>query len=277
MILRVGRESFDLSLPVALNVNNRMAVLYKESSNPERRREIVDLLYQLNIGLFRSWKIYDYSQQADYSQEAFFFISRALEKFQPGRGLDFLPFLKRYFVAESQRQYLNGQTRDRRLQETISSQPVVEAVTQEDGDALFWAEARGLVGEEGWAILEPCIFGGLTPTDVAHNLNIPIRTVNGRYNRAKEILRLHVAKRSAGPQRVDERLGDGDWLGAKKFCRTLDLTPRYLADWINPNRPKTVCPTYLDPRDVLRVQGIKIRYLFTAKRGLEYPRTIAKD
>src|SRR6267142_1258324 len=114
--LRVGRQTLDIDLDAAIEVNNKLSAQYKAESDPERRREIISILYRLNLPLFRKWKLFNFEDKRDYEQESFFFVSRALEKFQPGRGA-FLHFLKQYYVKESQRQYVNGRTKQRNISE----------------------------------------------------------------------------------------------------------------------------------------------------------------
>lgn len=274
MILRVGSQTLELSLDAMMEANNRFSVLYRTERSPERRRDIIALLYQINLPLFKKWEIYDFSQKQDYSQEAFFFIARALEKFDPARG-HFLAFLKKYFVEEAKRQYLNAQAKQQNIRDAVDAAPL-PALQEEMADTLFWQEAQQLLGEDTWDIVHGCLFGGKTPTDVARERGHPIRTVNYKYNRALEVLRTHIAKRSLRAGAIPETLGEGDWLGFKKFARVMDITPRYLKDWMNPHRPASVCPTYIDPRDIQRIQGVRFRYLFTAERGLVFPRQIRK-
>lgn len=272
--LNLRGQTLSLPLEAAIETNNRLSARYKAETDAEKRREIIDILYQINIPLFKKWQIFNYDEKEDYSQEAYFFIARALEKYDPSRGA-FLFTLKQYYVKESQRQYLKGQAKQTNIREAVSAQG--ERVTEEDAsDSLFWQEARQLIGEEAWEIVGPCLFDGLTPTDVARALHRPQRTINYKYNRALEDLKIHLARKSIRSARIPETIGEGEWLGSKKFCRILDITPRYLKDWLNPNRPISVCPTYLDPRDVAHVQGIRVRYLFTPRDGLVFPRSIPK-
>lgn len=285
--LRVGRQTLDIDLDAAIEVNNKLSAQYKAEADPERRREIISILYRLNLPLFRKWKIFNFEDKRDYEQEAFFFVSRALEKFQPGRGA-FLHFLKQYYVKESQRQYSLGKAKLRNISESIENagfgaasgldgERDVRWKTDEEGsDALFWRDASALLGEDTWEIVHGCIFGGMTPTDIARQRQQPQRTVNYKYNRGLETLRTLIAKRmlKAGP--AGEKLGEGEWVGPKKFCRILEISPNYLKDLLNPNRPASVCPLYINPLHFLPLQGGRIRYLFTTDRGMVYPELIRK-
>lgn len=269
--LKIGRQVLDIDLDSAIEVNNRLSAQYKTEPSPEKRREIIAILYRLNLPLFRKWKIFNFDEKEDYEQEAFFWIARALDTFDPQKGA-FLAWLKRYYVQESRRQHIEARARLQKSKEAAQSLPEEEA--EESPDSLFWAEAETLVGKD-WPILRAVLFDGRTLSDIARARNLPRQTTVNYYHRGLDTLRTHLVKRAAKPSTLQETPGEGEWVGLKKFCRIMDISAYYLKRMLHPDWDAT-CPYYINPLHYSPIQGGRLRYLFTPSRGLVYPEILRK-
>lgn len=269
--LKIGRQILDIDLDAAIEVNNRLSAQYKTEPSQEKRRELIAILYRLNLPLFRRWKLFNFKEKEDYEQEAFFWISRALDTFQPDKGA-FIAWLKSYYIKESQRQYLNSQTRHQKAQDAAQALP--EEDPTEPQDHLFWAEAKSLVGPD-WPLLQGVLFDGKSLSDLARAHRLPRQTAVNHYHRGLDILRAHLVKRATKPSTLGETPAEGEWVGHKKFCRIMDISTLYLDRLLHPEW-ETTCPYYLNPLHYTPLQGGRIRYLFTSARGLVYPEILRK-
>lgn len=270
--LKIGRQVLDIDLDAAIAVNNALSTQYKTEANPEKRREIISILYKLNLPLFKKWRLFNFEEKEDYEQEAFFWIARALDTFDPAKGA-FLAWLKSYYVRESQRQYMAAQSKRQRAQEAALAQP--EDPPPEPTDTLFWTEAEAILGED-WSIVRAVLFESKTMVDIAKIRGVPRKTADNQYRRGLDTLRIHLAKRAVKASTLQESPGEGEWVGFKKFCRIMTISPNYLQNLLNKNRPASVCPLYINPLHYTPLQGGRIRYLFTPSRGLVYPEILRK-
>jgi DNA-directed RNA polymerase specialized sigma24 family protein len=269
--LHLRKEVLHLDLESATEVNNRLSLQYKTEQDPEKRREIIAILYRLDLPVFKRWKLFNFDEKEDYEQEAYFWIARALDTFDPQKGA-FLAWLKSYYVRESQRQYLEKKAKRQKAQEAAQALP--EEDPDEPLDTLFWQEAKALVGED-WAIVQPVLFDSQSITDVAKALSLPRKTADNRYRRALDTLRVHLAKRAVKPSTSSEVPGEGEWVGINKFCRIMDLSRRYFTKLLHPSW-ESDCPYYINPLHYTPLQGGRVRYLFTPSRGLVYPEILRK-
>jgi DNA-directed RNA polymerase specialized sigma24 family protein len=270
--LKIGRQGLDIDLDAAIEVNNRLSSQYKTEPSPEKRRELIAILYRLNLPLFRKWKLFNFDEKEDYEQEAFFWISRALDTFDPQKGA-FLAWLKRYYVAESQRQYLESKAKRQKVQEAAQALPSIDP--QEPLDTLFWEEAKALLGPD-WPVVRAVLFESQSITDLAKAQGISRTTLDSHYRRGLDTLRAHLVKRAVKPSTLQESPGEGEWVGPKKFCRIMDISAPYLKDLLNPDRPAEKCPYLINPLHYTPLPGGRIRDLVTPSRGRGFPEILRR-
>src|SRR3990167_1572404 len=117
------------------------------------------MLYELDRPIFHAWRVFGRENQEDYEQEAFIWIHRALETFDPTRGA-FLRHLKDYVKKAKEAFYAKvnnispdaKRTRlDRKQQsgpERVNEKLVVHGYGEEDeeaeehNDAFFWEKVK---------------------------------------------------------------------------------------------------------------------------------------
>ena len=276
----------------AVALNNSLSTRYKSETSPDRRREILQTLFEIDRPIFHAWRVFGRENQKDYEQEAFIWMHRALDTFDPSRGA-FLHHLKDYvrkakedFYAkvrnlspEALRKRREG---DRRhpgtLKEKIEALDVEEESEEEHPDALFWRRIKAVCTPQQWTLLELRMFEGLTNEEAAVRVGVNFNTAAERLGEAYNIIRLEMAKKPSGPPTIQKTKADGEssWLSPKLLWERLGVSGRYGRMLMDEGLSGHYCPYLIDPRDVLPIHGGRIRYLETYRDGLVFPRLLRR-
>jgi len=271
-----------ISIPRAdfLASNDRLSKQYHKSQDPAERREIVAILYNLDIGLFRAWRVFGEENRRDYQQEAFLWLTRALETFKPGKGA-FIPWLK-YYILKAQAEV--SEAGKKTLVTDSTNTEIDSPIVQSEGslDTQFWAKARKLCTDDEWAILEGRMLLGLPVAEAKARAGLSREKASSLYANVLQRIRIEIATQNLHDTTKKESSNspiftpEPTWVGKKWLQARLQITDDYLKNLLDPNRPASVCPFLIDPIDVLAISGTRIRYWETPTRGLVHPRIIRR-
>jgi hypothetical protein len=272
--VNIGRELVDISRKDFIAVNNKLSTQYHEERDPERKRKIVALLYDLDKKMFKDWRVYGEENKKDYGQEAYFWIIAALETFKPGAG-SFISWLKWYILKAQEEVKKAGN-------KAALTGPEVEltAPIEPPDDSIYWKRIKSKCNSSEWILLSHQILQGYTLTEAAESAKLTLDQAKGRYSALLKRLKTEIAiPVQHGPQNKIQPLSaensnGSKWLQKKELCEKLNITPAYLKDLLNKKRPMAQAPYYIDPRDILDIG--RIRYLETEAGGLIYPRILRK-
>lgn len=269
-----GLSRFSVPYDHFIALNNRLSERYKVEQNPTIRREIAAHLFELDFPLFRVWRVFGEENQEDYEQEAFILFQRALDAFAPARGA-FVNYLQRFTVGKARRLAFGSVAKHLKIEAAAEAAPVED---QEDPptDPIFWSKIKKAVTAEQWAVLEPRLFEGKTPEEIADRVGTSVDTARARLHDALSAVKVEMA-RGGGIKSAIQNVVDGsEWVPRRVFAQRLSLTLEYvkmlLCKTLNPRK----CPLQIDSRDVLDVNGCRIRFLEKPNEGLIYPRFIRR-
>lgn len=268
----IDGKQVDISKKDFIAVNNRLSVQYKEEQDPEKRRKILAVLYDLDKGLFKEWRVYGEENRKDYGQEAYFWIIAALETFKPGAG-SFISWLK-WYVLKAQNQVKEAGQRAALQGEQVE----IIAPVEECLDSFHWKRVKAKCSPSEWVLLTSRVLYGFTLPEAAEKAGLTIDQASDRYTNLLKKLRIELSNQhdpqGIKPVKQPENEDGSKWLKKNQLCQRLQITPAYLKDLLNKKRPVKQAPYYIDPRDVLEIG--RIRYLETSAGGLIYPRILRK-
>lgn len=271
---KINGQTLEIPRADFLAANDRLSAQYHSEPDPAKRRQIVGTLYDLDKRLFRDWRVFGEENRRDYEQEAFLWLSRALETFKPGKGA-FVYWLKFYILKAQEEVAQAGRetaTQSGSLPDTVASP------SEPPPDTQFWNRIKRQCTEQDWAIISARMFGQATAAEAAEQAGLTIDQAKSRYSALLQKIRLDIGTTNLHAPTKNKSVipienDDGSrWVDKKYLIEKLSLTPAYIKDLLNEDRPIEVCPWTIDSRDYLPIRGGRIRYLETHDRGLVYPR-----
>ena len=264
--LEIGRKEF-------LSTNDRLSAQWHGEEDPGRRRAIVSILYDLDKSMFKTWRVFGEENRKDYEQEAYFWLTRALETFKPGKG-SFISWLK-FYILKAQEEVAQA---GRRTASHVGVEQVPETGSEERApDALFWKRAKGQCTDEEWILLSARLLEGLPNLEAAQKADMHPERAKKLYPMLVQRLRIDIANQvhPGSPKNSSANCAvftdEPIWVGKKWLRKRLELTVDYMKALLNPETPIEKCPWFIDPADTLPIQGGKIRYWETPTRGLVHP------
>ena len=269
-----------------VKINNSLSKKYVAETDPAKRRAIAETLFRVDKALFRVWKVWDPADRGDYEQEAYLWTYRALETFSPGKG-SFVGWL-RWYVMQAQAEY-GAQVEDRAKEgATLPDEANMPHTPPAQGDPLFWESLRGYLSAPEWRLLSLRFLEGRDLAYIAGVLKAHIPTISRRIASLGDKIRLWTAKNSdCASKGAKASLHNGylheqpadfagvRWITKVALCDRLGISMGYLSLLLSPRADARRCPLEIDRRDVLKVQGVRVRYLEDA-RGLVYPRLLRR-
>ena len=277
-LAKIGNETLEIGRKEFLAANDRLSVQWHQESDPGRRREIVRVLFDLDLRLFRAWRVFGNDNRADYEQEAFLWLTRALETFKPGKGA-FVAWLK-FYILKAQEEV--SQAGRRTAANAPAPSDEIEAPTEEGPDHQFWCQVRSKCTDEEWILLSARLLEGLSAVDAAAKADMHPDRAKKLYSAILQRVRIDIASRHLhdatknisgnSPVFTDEPI----WVQKNWLRKRLDLTAENLKDLLNQDRPIEVTPWFIDPLDVAPIMGGRIRYWETRDRGLVHPKFLRK-
>lgn len=271
-----GLSRFSVPYDHFIALNNRLSERYKAEQNPTIRREIAAHLFELDFPLFRVWQVFGEENQEDYEQEAFILFQRALDAFAPARGA-FVNYLQRFTVGKARRQAFGTVAKHLRI-EAAAGAALPEDQDDPTDDPLFWSKIKRVVTPEQWAVLEPRLFEGKTPEEIADRVGTTVPIVSSRLHDALSAVKVEMARgRPTGAAGTPRAMEDGsEWLPRRILAERLSLTLEYVKMLLSKTIPSRKCPMQIDPRDVIPINGCRIRFLEKPTEGLIHPRFIRR-
>lgn len=268
-------------------LNTKLSVLYYKSSNLKQKRQILDLLYKLDLPMFKVWKLWQSEDRQDFEQDAFIYLHRALETFNPSKGA-FVSWLKLYILtAHSEYASSKPPKTDSVIPDSVDTDP-----TAADSDALLWRRVRAVLTAEEWQLVTLRVLGGMTVADVSASLQRPLLETSRRLQAVFLRIRAelgtldlpvtprlpHVGKtkgKSAPPLPSPSILGELDG-GSKTFSLSLTasltgLSRRYLHELATGQNPTR----HFHPHDVTPSRPFRFRVLMRNGARI-YPRILAR-
>lgn len=268
-----------------VKINDSLSSRYVLETDPGKRRGIGEALYRVNKPLFRAWLIRDPNDREDFDQEAFLYTMAALDSYRPGKG-SFVSWL-RLHVLQARASHAEKLGQASKVREAATIQASEGQPPPPEGDPLFWQSLRGFLSAPEWRLLSLRVFDGKSWDEVGEAVGIQGPTVRRRIMLIFYKVRLFLAKngeiasKSPTPRLHNRVLCEqpadfaGSWVTKATFAARLGISPSYLAMMLAPGIDARRCPWMIDPRDVVKVQGIRVRYLEDA-RGLVYPRLVRR-
>ena len=274
-----GLSRFSLPYDQFIATNNRLSERYKTESNPAIKREISAHLFALDLPLFRAWQVFGEENQEDYEQEAFILFQRALEAFTPSRGA-FVNYLQSFTVGKARRNTFGQAKKYFKIAEAAAANASESGDDDSDQahDPLFWAKIKRVTTPQQWACLEPRLFQGKTPEEIADLLGTTVPIVRARLHDGLSAIKLEMAKGSQrNVQGAAKTTEDGsEWVTRQTLAQRLSLTRRYVSWLLSPSVAIRTCTYRIDPRDILPINGCRIRFLERPAEGLVHPRFLRR-
>lgn len=269
---QVDGEWVSISLDKFIDINNTLSCEYKTEQNFEARQKKAATLFNLDKKLFKSWRIFDDDDREDYEQEAWFFFVKALNKYDPARG-SFVHYL-RWYVQKLRAEFLTKPERPTSLDSVDVDGEILasgETESAEAFDPIMLTHVKAALTPRQYAIIELRIFKGLPLEEVAIRLGSTTKTIRVHLRRAMDLLRIMDARKSSASPIDKANPADGEWIPKEKLAKLLAVKKDYLAMLMTERLDPRRCPYFIDPLDILPINGGRVRYKCTS-RGLEYPR-----
>lgn len=250
--------------------NDDLAKRYPSASE-SAQRNILGELYKLDLHLFQAWRVLG-DDREDYKQSAALWLSRALETYKPGKG----PFVHwlRFYVQKTFTAHIKDYKASISLSEAKEDQAASEL--EEVPDPVFWRNLKTQSSPHEWDLIERRFLKGQDIQEIAKDLGTYPEKVRLPIRQALERFKASTIK----PNKTGGNFTELDESGARWIKRTelaslLNLSPHQIACMTAPHIPRHYARQMIDPRDIIRVPAIRIRFLMTDK-GLTYPRFISR-
>ncbi len=254
--------------------NTTLATEYKAAS-PSKRQSIIEELYKLDLPLFQAWRIFG-EEREDYRQEAYLWLCRCLDTYKPDKG----PFVHwlRFYIRKTYDAHTQARKPDKNLV-SIDADGVkpIEAEPPDPSDPAFWDLVKQACTSKQWELIDLRYRQGIGIGEIAKRLKVyPARVrapLLDAFDKIKELsLKLHHDSQNK-VSTLDP--SDSRWLNRKELGRILGIRDARLKELLEPKRDPHYCPFQIDPRDIIRLPTVRIRFLETDK-GLIYPRFIRR-
>jgi hypothetical protein len=257
----IPREEF-------IKLNNRLSRQYKEEPNHIKRQAIIKNLYQLNIPLFKSWRVFNREDREDFEQETFFWIERALETFNFRMGA-FVNWLKTYYVRKANAEQQKKAKEEGKLQALAGTE---EAKNQEL-DSLFWKKVEELCDEEEWKILTGVFFEKKTHDMLSDEIGKSATYIGKKKSSVFQRIKDMRIKESLKENQNGEFFKKDLWITTLEFSEKMSYTLQYVKKLVS---PKPVANYYIDRRDIARTPRVRIHYVTDSEGKLVCPRYCRK-
>lgn len=262
--------------PAFFEKNNDLAKRYKAAS-PSARQNILLELYRLDLKLFQGWRILGEDDRSDYQQEAYLWLVRSLESYQPNKG-PFVNWLRGYI----QNTFRHHVKTHRKRKTTDDLDEVSDTGTETAHDPLFWKSIKSRVSPQDWEFIRLRFHEGRTITEIARLKGTYAEKVRAPLQRAINLIKAQSLSNPNEHNAKDKPTSDLDltatvWLSPLELSQRLGFTQKEWGHFASTGLSKAFTPVQIDPRDILRLsrKRLRIRFLETDK-GLIYPRFIER-
>lgn len=255
--------------------NDKLAAAYKQGK--ESPQGILQALYELDIVLFKQWKLFDIDRKPDFAQEAFLSIYKAIQKFEPGRG-SWIHFLKQYFVKPLWREEQD------RHEKTVMECDLVAGLEGKgvSEDPLFLRAVKKSMSKSEWKLFEQNFFMEKSMPEMTRNSrkagkrsSHPGRVSIPNLKRIrKQVFEKCTELKAEAEQNCDTLPGlffkekTTVWLDMTEFARKAGYAYSYVRNLVRPHK-KSIWR--IDPRDLQLKPTPRIRFLET-ECGWIFPR-----
>jgi hypothetical protein len=257
--------------------NDRLAKAYKTSKDVRLKQDIIQALYEMDISLFKQWKLFDISRKPDFAQEAFLCVYEGLQKFEPGRG-SWIHFLREYFIKGLWR--TEQQEHEKAVKECDLSE-VLEG-GEAGGDPLFLKAVRESMKKSEWKLFERNFFKENSMPEMikasrktGKKSSYPGRVSIPNLKRIrKQVFEKCTELKAEAEQNCDTLPGlffkekKTVWLDMTEFARKAGYAYSYVRNLVRPHK-KSIWR--IDPRDLQLKPTPRIRFLET-ECGWIFPR-----
>lgn len=268
-----------------IDMNNRLSREYVREKDPFKRRDIIGLLYKLDFPLFKSWNVFNQDDRDDFEQEAYFWIKRALESFDPDQGA-FIHYLKRYFIRKAWRSEGRKHSMEIRASQLLGTEEAnsspelsTPGIREVIKDHILWKRIQEELTDQEWKILKGILFENHTNRTLSEKLGLGEQRIWAlRKSAIHKIIRILNTDSHKKPDETEkykelvEEDGNIKWLKTTEFARKMSFSYDHVRKLIDKTRR---CVWYIDPRDIIRKPVPRIRYL-CLDGGLVYPRFLRK-
>lgn len=257
--------------------NNDLAQRYKTAS-PSARQNILLELYKLDLKLFQGWRVLGLDDRNDYQQEAYLWLGRSLETYQPDKG-PFVAWLRLY-IQNTFRHHVRGHKR--KSVSDADPDEVSDTGTETAHDPLFWKSIKSRVSPQDWEFIRLRFHEGRSITEIAKLKGTYAEKVRAPLQRAINLIKAASLSNPNEPNTKAKPVSDLDvtatvWLSPLELSQRLGFTQKEWGHFASTGLSKAFTPVQIDPRDILRLsrKRLRIRFLETDK-GLIYPRFIER-